>query len=341
MRIFASDRLSGVMARLGKEEGEAIVSPMVTRAIEKAQRRVEEQNFSSRKNLLEYDDVMNQQRQVVYDRRRESLLTSCDLSFMEPVVEGEVSRIVEALSPQVLNQESWNISDVTQAVEQELGQVVEINELEEQRDLTQEDLIEKISSDIHKTYREKAEKIGAENMRKIESYLYLQIIDQAWKEHLLAMDALKDSVSLRGYGQRDPLQEYKKEAFQLFASMIDKVEGELTLALLRLPTHEEMAMSMQRDAPEDGLTDQELSYHHQELSSDFSTHTADSSGAKSAEEDPFVRAPRQKRVSTADSESVQPYKREAPKVGRNDLCPCGSGKKYKKCHGLSGALGLD
>lgn len=338
MRIFASDRLSAIMARLGMKEGESIVSPMVTRAIEKAQRRVEEQNFSSRKNLIEYDDVMNQQRQVVYDRRRDALLGKADVHFIKSRTESLIEEVIVKNSPEALNADKWDLDAIAKELSNLFGMPIRLNSLHAD-ETNSEKILELISKQLFDHYQTKTAILGEENMKKIESFVYLQIIDQAWKEHLLAMDALKDSVSLRGYGQRDPLQEYKKEAFNLFAQLVARIEDETTLTLIKMPTPQpsEVASILEHEhhsAEEEASYEENLEYSHanpQKLAS------AQSPTPNTTEQENLVyygsHAQQASNAPNKTQVTHQPVKREGSKVGRNDLCPCGSGKKFKKCHG--------
>jgi preprotein translocase subunit SecA len=305
MRIFASDFVSTMMNRLGMKEGESIISPMLTRAIERAQRRVEEQNFSSRKNLLEYDDVMNQQRQVIYERRTAALLhTDKPLDFKKDCLEDVLSEIVHSASPEATDQESWDF----ELLENKIKETFTI-EIEVPKDSTS-NLVDYISEEILKHYQDKMLPLGEENLANFENYIYLQTIDQYWKEHLLSMDHLKDSVSLRGYAQRDPLQEYKKEAFTLFSGTVAQIEQSTLVMLVKMP-------APQLSAPP----------HQEEHDDDFS----DMDFKHSQPEQSSKKEQLQRRRRPEDK--PQPITREGEKIGRNDPCPCGSGKKYKKCHG--------
>lgn len=334
MRIFASDRLSAIMARLGMEEGEAIVSPMVTRAIEKAQKRVEEQNFSSRKNLLEYDDVMSQQRQVIYKRRRDALLSHADISFMPSTIQNIVFSVVEKHSPEALNSENWDFSALQKELSAEFG--ISINPQKQLPDpLNNESLAQTVTQQIVEHYENKLVPIGEENKRHVESYIYLQIIDQAWKEHLLSMDALKDSVSLRGYGQRDPLQEYKKEAFTLFAQMVTRIEEDTTLTLVRMPPP-----SLHFEEPIEHVEEPDtssLTFAHPQASSPIDNMPTQA--ATTAEDSNLIyHGSHTALQEDKQRPTPQTYRRESEKVGRNDPCPCGSGKKFKKCHGAAATV---
>jgi preprotein translocase subunit SecA len=317
LRIFNGDRLSSLMARIGMEEGEAIVSPMVTRSIERAQKRVEEHNFSSRKNLLEYDDVMSQQRQVIYKRRSEALMSHADVSFMGDTILKIILNIGGDYSPEHLNQEKWNLIGL-------VGQLTRIFsiKIDIPRHLSESPTLDEIAEKIQETilthYKNKMANLKPEHRLEIESHVYLQVIDAAWKEHLQGMDHLKDSVSLRGYAQRDPLQEYKKEAFQLFAAMVDRIQEEATMILLQMPALERITMDQSQD---DEFEGEEI---HLPV------------GQGSLEEpslEKLIYHGSREPKAPQDEKSPQTLRREADKVGRNDICPCGSGKKFKKCHG--------
>lgn len=324
MRIFASDRLSAIMGKLGMEEGEAIVSPMVTRAIEKAQKRVEEQNFSSRKNLLEYDDVMNQQRQVIYARRRLALQGKGDLDYMWDVSYNKIHDIIEEHSPEALNTEEWDLTAAENKISLEFNTKISF-EYKDKKDLSTSLLCDKIADEIKETYTNKMSFLKGDDLLKLESYIYLQIIDQAWKDHLQALDQLKDSVSLRGYGQRDPLQEYKKEAFTFFSNMIDHIEEKTTLTLLKMPRPQFEGLEEATSHEDNDTLDENMTLSHPDAPSLSS----------SDDEDKFVYRGASSGSSDSPREEIQkqPFVREGKKTGRNDPCPCGSGKKYKKCHG--------
>jgi preprotein translocase subunit SecA len=360
MRIFAADWLQGMMSRLGMKEGEAIESPLVTRSVERAQKRVEDHNFSSRKHLLEYDDVMNQQRQVVYRLRRQMLEgletgKQDEIEFLESAVSNLVAGTVER---QIQNAQGHDNTALRQAMTTAMAQEhnargVSLPESFEKEGEGLEVLIGDLTKQVIQTYRRKFDEVGAEIKSKIESFIYLQVIDRAWKNHLLGMDALKDSVSLRGYGQRDPLQEYKREAFRLFEAMMVRIEDETTQALLHLERPRlEVASELHREE----ASEDELEFKHPEASH-FEDEPAspttpgipgiDRRGVteRFGDETMVYHGPRTAVEESAERRQISPapVKRAAPKVGRNDPCPCGSGKKFKKCHGHSGteALSVD
>ena len=323
MRIFASDRLSLIMQRLGMKEKEAIVSPMVTRAIEKAQRRVEEQNFSSRKHVLEYDDVMNQQRQVVYARRRKILEGVFDTSFMDDAVRSLVEGVVSKYSPESSAHTAWDLDACSKALSTEFYNEIDLTKASLPTDLTAASLNEHVGKILMQSYAAKKEKVGEELMRRIEAYVYLQIIDQSWKEHLRSMETLQDSVRLRGYGQRDPLQEYKREAFKLFESLMIRIEDETVLALIRMPPPEVQYEEAPRVAEPD---ETQMTFVHPEAGPITSA-----SPEEAEAQDTLIY--HGSRNLGEDQKAQETIRRMGDKVGRNDPCPCGSGQKYKKCHG--------
>lgn len=309
MRIFASDRLSAIMQRLGMKEGEAIVSPMVTRAIEKAQRRVEEQNFSSRKHVLEYDDVMNQQRQVVYTRRRKILEDKADIAFLNDGIKSISEGILSKHSPETSTNTAWDFEAASKELSTEFHIPIDLNQVQDKHSL--ETTLAGVVDIISKAYAEKKAKVGEELIGRIEAYVYLQIIDQSWKDHLKTMETLQDSVRLRGYGQRDPLQEYKREAFKLFESLMIRIEDETVLALIRMPPPEEAREEeLEVEEPEET----QLVFAHPQA-------PAPQAGVQAEVASDFATQGRAEPIRVGE------------KVGRNDPCPCGSGLKYKKCHG--------
>ncbi len=321
MRIFASDRLGAIMGRLGMKEGEAIISPMVSRAIERAQRRVEEQNFSSRKHLLEYDDVMNQQRQVIYSMRNEMLRSGhSELEFIEATVKKMVHQVALDSSPEgkldagllqekLHSELNYQLSNITDGFQNE------------------PDVDRKLSSLVYKNYVDKFSAMGKENVAKLEGYIFLQVMDRAWKNHLLAMDHLKDSVSLRGYGQRDPLQEYKREAYRLFEMLMQRISDETTKTLIFMEAPE----VVEEKKPVASQAPMKLQ-HASSPTSDADSEPPAPSGK--SDKMIYFGSRRNERESDSAAQPVkQTIRREAPKVGRNDPCPCGSGKKFKKCHG--------
>ena len=347
LRRFASDWLNSYMAK-NMNEGEAFVDRMFTSVIEKSQNRVEQYNFSSRKHVLEYDDVMNQQRQVVYGRRRMALLGEYEVDFVDTVVEKLVRKVFEEFAPETTDGDSWPLDLLDKHIRDTLHQEVDLKLPSAQEgadargeDLGLETLIHRATSQILASYAEQAAHLGLETLKKYENFTYLQFIDQLWKEHLLAMDTLKDSVSLRGYGQRDPLQEYKREAFTLFASLMERLEEETTLNLLhvRLPPPEQLAAMgfaahTGNDIDSSVSEETAVSARQPPAASLVFSHGPGSSPPPPVAAERLIYPPRAAApVKPASNPTPQTFRRDAEKVGRNDPCPCGSGKKYKKCHG--------
>jgi preprotein translocase subunit SecA len=345
MRIFASDKLSAIMSRLGMKEGEAIISPMVTRAIARAQKRVEEQNFGSRKHLLEYDDVMNQQRQVIYSLRREALHGNKTIEFIESAVNAVAYGAIIEHSPERTNAGSWDFKKLNEHVSKLFHTDVNITKLDP-NEATADQVSSDISEQVTAVYKDKLTKIGPENQKRLESWVYLQVIDKSWKNHLQAMDSLKDSVSLRGYGQRDPLQEYKKEGFRHFETMMHRIEEETATALISVEIPKEQDIPTQISEPDES----KMQMRHPQAQSAIKSETGQNGSAagrngamnlpnsrEPAESAMIYHGSRQQQAAPQEKAPIaQTFKREAEKTGRNDPCPCGSGKKYKKCHGLAG-----
>ncbi|MFP4155285.1 MAG: preprotein translocase subunit SecA [Halothiobacillaceae bacterium] len=319
MRIFASPKVAGLMKKLGMEKGEAIEHPWVSRAIENAQRKVEGHNFDIRKHLLDYDNVANDQRKVVYEQRR-AILDSEDLSenivaMREDVLGSVFRRFVPAGSLE----EQWDIEGLTRVFADDFGENLPIQQwLDEDADLYDETLLARIERHFSEVYAEKEAKVGAENLRRFEKGLLLQVLDTQWKEHLAAMDYLRQSIGLRGYAQKNPTQEFKREAFEMFEGMLDRMNGEIIRTLSRLQVAEPEAV---REA-----LDEVVDAHYPDPAQMEARHDQAGGYASAA-------APDDERAGEGDGSAGRTYRRETPKVGRNDPCWCGSGKKYKHCHG--------
>jgi len=314
MRIFASDKMAGLMKKLGMEEGEAIEHPWVSRAIENAQRKVEGHNFDIRKQLLEYDDVANDQRKVVYQQRNE-MMAEEDLSeIIESVRSDVVDTLVANFVPAGTLEEQWDLDGLEKTLEEETGKKFDIKKwLEEDDQLNEYTLPEKVNEELVNIYKEKEELIGKEELRRFEKYVLLQVLDSHWKEHLAAMDYLRQSINLRAMAQKNPKQEYKRESFEMFTEMLEQIKQEVisTLSRVEIRSQEEIdELERQQHMP------LEMNYEHAEanLQAD-ENQSADEqhAGQSSGQQQPFVRNDK--------------------KIGRNDPCYCGSGKKFKQCHG--------
>ncbi len=333
MRIFGSDRISGLMQRLGMEEGVPIEHKMVTRAIERAQKQVEAQNFAVRKHLLEYDDVMNKQREGVYSLRREALeghitLTSDEAvdsrQYLMILAEEELDQMIQTFCDREADVEAWDL----EGLRAEATRIFALDADEFAAvpfDGSSDEIREGLLARIVKRYEDKERVVGADIMRRIERDIMLQIVDAQWKDHLYSLDHLKEGIGLRGYGQRDPLIEYKKESFQLFQDMEGRVDEEMVRYLWWLKpvlTERGDEPALARRAPAPRRSTPMLFNDPAETVPAFA-----GAAAGGAERRPA-------RVG-GDDAAVKTIRRDEPKVGRNDPCPCGSGKKYKKCHGAA------
>ena len=295
MRIFASERITNMMRKLGMERGEAIEHPWVTKSIENAQRKVEGRNFDIRKQLLEFDDVSNDQRKVIYEQRNE-LMDEADIADVIKAIRVDVVNglIAQHIPPQSM-EEMWDIEGLEERLKGELTLELPLAKwLEEDKKLHEETLREKILAAVETSYTEKEEMVGAEVLRQFEKAVMLQSLDSHWKEHLAAMDHLRQGIHLRGYAQKNPKQEFKRESFELFAELLDNLKydviGILSKVQIRAESDVEAVEEQHRKADE---------------------------------------APKEfKHESTSEPEPAA-----MPRVGRNEACPCGSGKKYKQCHG--------
>ncbi len=316
MRIFASDRVAGIMQRLGMEEGEAIEHPWVTKAIENAQRKVEGRNFDIRKQLLKYDDVANDQRRVIYEQRNELLEAESVADTIRDIRWDVVNAVIDQfISPESLD-EQWDVAGLQSALQKEFGTAMPIQGwLDEDESLHEEPLRERIVAELERVYQEKEQQVGAEVLRRAEKDIMLMVLDSLWKEHLAAMDYLRQGIHLRGYAQKNPEQEYKREAFEMFTQLLDRVKQEV----IRLLSH----IQVKGDQDVDALEDQ----RRQSAPMEF-VHAQASAMGEAAREPPPpgpAAAPQQPQP--------QPFVRQGRKIGRNEPCPCGSGKKYKHCHG--------
>ena len=312
MRIFASDKVAGLMQKLGMEKGEAIEHPWVTKAIENAQRKVEAQNFNIRKNLLEFDDVANDQRKVVYEQRSE-LMAADDVSeTIHNVRQDIVDSVISTYIPPGTLDEQWDIPGLEEALNQEFGHQFEVSKwLEADDELHEETLRERIIQAIEEAYAEKERLTGASVMRHFEKAVMLQVLDASWKEHLAAMDYLRRGIHLRGFAQKNPKQEYKREAFEMFTDMLERIKHEVVSIISKVQVRAESDVEA---VEEQRRSQAPMQFRHAESNALGGEQQAD--GGETGEERPKT-----------------PFVRGTRKVGRNEPCPCGSGKKYKQCHG--------
>ncbi|MDP3478339.1 MAG: SEC-C metal-binding domain-containing protein, partial [Desulfoprunum sp.] len=299
LRIFGSGRITGIMEKLGMEEDEPIEHSMISKAIENAQRKVESHNFDIRKHLLEYDDVMNKQREIIYRQRHEVLEDENIAGVIQDMIAELAEEVVGEVAQERTDSESWD----WKMFDDRLLEIFNIPSgwsEEERKGLKTDSLLEKTLALVQQAYLAQDERNGAETQRQLEKLLLLQMVDTHWKEHLLSMDHLKEGIGLRGYGQKNPLNEYKKEGYQLFTSVIHTVKVQTVANLMRVRVVDPEEVER--------LEEERRRRYEQEMLLN-------------------------KGPSVEEARHKQPVRRDADKVGRNADCPCGSGKKYKKCHG--------
>jgi preprotein translocase subunit SecA len=308
LRIFGGERLSGIMQRLKMPEGEPIEHTIVNRSIAKAQTRVESRNFDIRKQLLEYDDVANDQRRVIYQQRNELLETDDVSETIRNMIEGQIEDTVRLSIPPESVEEQWDIPGLKSTLAADYQLEVPFDEwLKAEPELSDDNVRERVREAAKKQYEAKLELVGPEMFHKFERNLMLQTVDQHWREHLAALDHLRQGIHLRGYAQKNPKQEYKREAFELFSDMLDRIKQDVVKIVLtvRVQTPEDV-QAVEEPAPVSNVRYQHADY-----------------------EQALAAAPDDPPPATAPP----PFTRAGQKVGRNDMCPCGSGKKYKHCHG--------
>lgn len=306
MRIFASDRVSAIMQKLGMEEGEAIESKLVSRAIENAQRKVEAHNFDIRKHLLDFDDVANDQRKVIYQQRNDLLEGETVVDEINAMRFDVIEEVIDGYIPRGSMDEMWDIKGLEEALQHEFDLPLDINLwLEQDKSLHEESIREKVHESLTKVIEDKEKTITPDLMRRIEKQIMLDVLDRHWKEHLVNMDHLRQGIHLRSFAAKNPKQEYKREAFDLFVQMLDNIKHDIIVFLCKvnIRTEEDVEMAENKEH------EQEMSFNHPAAQNSLNTDSPN----REVSEKPFVR--------------------NKPKIGRNEPCPCGSGKKYKQCHG--------
>jgi preprotein translocase subunit SecA len=322
MRIFAADWVQKAMARMGLKEDDVIESGLVTKQIANAQRKVEAHNFDIRKNLLDYDDVNNDQRKVIYQQRNELLEADSVRDNVEGIRGDVVAELVERFVPPNSIDEQWDLPGLEAELATEFNlQLPLVAMAKERSELDAEQIAGHVQEELARHFAGKEAQIGDENMRMLEKHIMLNVLDQNWKEHLARMDYLRQGIHLRGYAQKQPKQEYKKEAFELFSEMLEKVKREVVslLARVRIRSEEEIARAEAEERARAEAIARQMQFRHPETG-----------GYGADEEAAQAQAPGHQPVS---AEFVA---RNPDKVGRNDPCPCGSGRKYKHCHGQLG-----
>ncbi len=306
LRIFGSERISGIMEKLGMEEGQPIEHSMITKSIENAQRKVEAHNFDIRKHLLEYDDVMNKQREVIYDQRHD-VLGADDMSGLIQEMHGDVlDEIFETYIPPDAYADDWDLEGLKEGIWQQYGVTLEVT-AEDVESLSRESLIEQVTTALEAYYQEKQQDIDSKEFQNFERWVALQVIDKHWKDHLLGMDHLKEGIGLRGYGQKNPLNEYKREGFDMFMDMTERIKTDVVELLFKAQPRHNTEDAMPQRRPQRAVA------HRGSLPEQPGDVPRD--------------------TDDGGVQTVQTVRRQGEKIGRNAPCPCGSGKKYKRCHG--------
>jgi preprotein translocase subunit SecA len=327
MRIFGSDRMESMLTRLGLKDGEAIIHPWVNKALEKAQQKVEARNFDIRKNLLKYDNVMNDQRKVIYEQRRD-LMRANEVSqtvtdMRHEMIDGLVARFM----PEKSYPEQWDTKGLHEECRRLLGIDLPVDDWAKEEGIDDAAIRERVVQASDRKMAEKAANFGPEVMRMAEKSLLLQLLDQSWKDHLLALDHLRHGIQLRAYGQRDPLNEYKREAFEMFEGMLDRLRETVTGVLCHI--------EIRTSRPEDALPERRPQ-PMQESRSDpaLAAAGAEPELAMAGGPAPMPQRPAAAPMRRASPVAADPSVPESwGKTSRNAPCPCGSGKKYKNCHG--------
>jgi len=320
LRIFAGDRMRAIMDRLKMPEGEAIEAGMVSRSIETAQRKVEARNFDIRKQLLEYDDVANDQRREIYRLRNDILEADGVADMVANLRHGHFTDLFRSFVPAESVEEQWDIDGLAKALADDWQIELPLRRwVDSEENLTDEQLLERVLKAADDAYAAKVGQVGAESFGNFERSIMLQLVDQHWREHLAALDHLRQGIHLRGYAQKQPKQEYKREAFELFGTLIDRVRADVVRILMnvRVQTPEEVAAAEQRIEEESERRLEQARAQHAE----FAAAQAEEEGGETAV------------LAESEEAKAQPFKRYGDKIGRNEPCPCGSGKKYKQCHG--------
>jgi preprotein translocase subunit SecA len=316
MRIFAGDRVRAIMERLKMPDGEAIEAGIVTRSIESAQRKVEARNFDIRKQLLEYDDVANDQRKVIYQQRNDILEAASLTEQISSLRGATMTDVVRTYVPVDSVEEQWDLKSLEKVLREEWQvEVALAAEVEQSASITDEDVVEKVIQAADAAFGVKLERVGVEQFTPFMRMILLQSIDSHWREHLAALDYLRQGIHLRGYAQKNPKQEYKREAFELFSQLLDVVKMDVTRILMtvRIQSQEEVAQAAEA-----------IEERAERISNVTYTHP---------NEDGSISQEAEQSAAALTAATLARLASEVPKVGRNDPCPCGSGKKYKQCHG--------
>ncbi|MGF6772939.1 preprotein translocase subunit SecA [Paraburkholderia sp. GAS199] len=331
LRIFAGDRVRAIMDRLKMPEGEAIEAGIVSRSIESAQRKVEARNFDVRKQLLEYDDVSNDQRKVIYQQRNELLEANDITETIGAMRHGVIADIVHQFVPAGSIEEQWDVPELEEVLRNEWQLDLAIQEMiNESNSISADEILEAVEAAADEAYESKVEQVGRESFSAFERSIMLQTLDRSWREHLAALDHLRQGIHLRGYAQKNPKQEYKREAFELFAAMLDAVKLEVTRVVMnvQIQSPEQLEQAAEQ-LEEQGGHLENVEFRHAE----FAEAAAAAPVAAEAATAAMIGDAMSHGSSQAPAANVSVNADNVPKVGRNDPCPCGSGKKYKQCHG--------
>lgn len=319
MRIFGSERMSAMLKRLGLPEGEALIHPFINKALEKAQKKVEERNFDIRKNLLKYDNVMNDQRKVIYEQRKE-LMESEDVSeTVHEMCDEFVSEIVSTYAPYGTMASEWDLENLKQELSRATGIILPIDDLAKGEELTADDFSKKVIETLNEAMASKNQGVPENVIKLVEKSILLQVLDQLWKEHIASLDYMRHTIVLRAYGQKDPLNEYKKEAFNMFSELLDQLREKVTFLVCRTQIQNDALENMARVQQPKNI--KEIHEAPQSVLAD--------APEKSVEEEREKQSPFQYSKTDFDPKDSSTW----GKVSRNDACPCGSGKKFKHCHG--------
>jgi preprotein translocase subunit SecA len=326
LRIFAGDRVRSIMDRLKMPEGEPIEAGIVTRSIEGAQRKVEARNFDIRKQLLEYDDVSNDQRKVIYQQRNELLEANDVQETIAAMRHGVITEIVRSFVPAGSIEEQWDAPELEEVLRNEWSLDLAIQEMiNESNSIDADEILEAVLAAADEAYEAKVTLVGRESFSAFERSIMLQTLDSRWREHLAALDHLRQGIHLRGYAQKNPKQEYKREAFELFAAMLDSVKQEVTRVVMNVQIQSpEQLEEAAEQYEEKGSHLENVAFTH----ADFAE-----AAAAPAPADATTQMVNQAMAYGDDTTVATRVADDVPKVGRNDPCPCGSGKKYKNCHG--------
>jgi preprotein translocase subunit SecA len=338
MRIFGSDRMDGMLTKLGLQEGEAIIHPWINKAIEKAQQKVEARNFDIRKNILKYDNVMNDQRKVVFEQRRDFMAQDSVRETVDEMRHGVIEDVVARHIPPDAYPEQWDTAGLKESVASFLNLDLPVEEWAKEEGIADEEIRERLRKSADEAYAERVEKNSSEVMTYVEKQVLLQSLDHLWREHLVTLDHLRQVIGWRGYAQRDPLNEYKSEAFELFNELVGHLRQNVTGQLMRIevvfqPPEPEGLPPMFARHLDPATGENELALANGDGAGFLGGHGTGSFGGAGPA---LGYAAQEMSADTAVLERDPTDPASWGKVGRNEACPCGSGKKYKHCHGRFG-----